>query len=79
MGRSILKFIWKLKRPQIAKVIQSKRRNASNITVLDFKLLYYRSTVTKKHMVLAQKQTREPTEYNGRPRNKPTEVQSSDF
>jgi hypothetical protein len=44
--KSILNFIWKHKRPQVAKGISSKNRNAGAITILDFKL-YYRVIVVK--------------------------------
>jgi hypothetical protein len=44
--KSVLKFIWKSTRSQIAKLILSKKSNTGGITVPDFKL-YHRAMVTK--------------------------------
>jgi hypothetical protein len=46
IGKAVMKYIRKHKRPQIAKAILSKKCNAGAITVLDFKL-YYRGITIK--------------------------------
>jgi hypothetical protein len=52
--KSILKFIRKHQRPQLAKTILSKSSNAGDTIIPDFKL-YYRVIITKTANILVQK------------------------
>ena len=67
LEQKISQFIWKHKRPQIAKAVLRKKNGAGGINLPDFRL-YYKATVING-MVLAQKYR--PMEQDRKPRNKP--------
>ena len=59
--------------PQVAKAILKKIKSAEGIGFLDFRL-YYKTTLIKTVLVLAQKQKYRSVELDKKPRNKSTSV-----
>jgi hypothetical protein len=53
---SVLKFIWKHKRLQVAKAILRQRSNGGSSIIPDFKL-FYKAISIKNSVILAQKLT----------------------
>ena len=72
LEQKISQFVWKYKRPLIAKAILRKKNRAGGGRLPDFRISYKAPVIKTDNMVLAQKQKYRSMEQDRKPRDKPT-------